>query len=368
MRRLSRRIPKWIAYVGLALVSALLCSFVQVNSVQEWKAHCTSHSWTESTCTGEYTSIARSLSSPSSSLVYPSAISSPPPQTLGFVDPGEIASLAITIAGDPADLYLPVTPDASRSDALPIALMLPGALVHRSYYSQFASAVAGHGFAVVVPTHERSLPEFNVSGELAEASQITETLGFLQQETVNPSSPLYQKLDSSRMVLLGHSHGGAVGLNAIANTCMFPFCTPPFSRPDAVVAGIFYGVNSQNPTTGEFRPTANNTIPVALVQGSLDGVATPDEAIATYDLIETPPKALITIEGTNHYGITNVNNPPGAFPDASSPTLEQTQGVEAIAQWTGYFLRAHVYGDVEARERIYGGDRPYRSAIISVLE
>jgi len=323
---------RWLVYFGLALVSAICASRI-------------THSLP--------TSISQSLNQPD-------AVNVGSPATFDFAVPTGITTLPVTIAGDPADLYLPTLPDtpASATPPMPVALMLPGALVNRTYYSQFARSVARHGFAVVVPTHERSLPEFNVSGELAEASQIPATLAFLEQENANPLSPLYQRLDPSRMALLGHSHGGAVGLSAIANLCTFPFCTPPFSRPDAVVAGIFYGVNSQNPTTGEFRPTANQTIPVALVQGSLDGVATPEEAIATYDRIETPPKALITIEGANHYGITNVNNPSGAFPDASAPTLEQLQGVEAIAQWTASFLRAHLYDDDAARERIYGSDRP----------
>lgn len=279
-----------------------------------------------------------------------------------------IETLHLTIAEDPADLYLPPETN-SRTDALPIALMLPGALVNRSHYSQFASAVARRGFAVVVPSHERSIPEFGVSGELAEVSQVTTTLAFLEQENANSSSALYQRLDLARMALLGHSHGGFVGLQAIANVCFYPFCVAPFTRPDAVVAGVFYGVNSQNPATGEFIPTANQNIPVALIQGSLDSIATPEEAIATYDQIQTPPKALITIEGSNHYGITNLNNPPGAKPDSSNPTLDQSQGIETIAQWTAYFLRAHLYQDLEARAQIYQNDRLNSSVtIMSILQ
>jgi len=148
-----------------------------------------------------------------------------------------------------------------------------------------------------------------------------------------------------------------VGLQAIANVCIYPFCSPPFARPDEVRVGVFYGVNSQDPTTGKFSPTANQKIPVALVQGSLDGVATPAEAIATYKLVETPPKALITIAGANHYGITNLNNPPGAVPDRNAPTLDQAKGIETIAQWTAYFLRSHLYQDKKALQQVYGSDR-----------
>ncbi|HIK16836.1 MAG TPA: alpha/beta hydrolase [Leptolyngbyaceae cyanobacterium M33_DOE_097] len=266
-------------------------------------------------------------------------------------------TLQVQIADDPADIYLPKASAVhAAKQGLPVALLLPGALVDRAYYSEFARAVARYGFAVVVPTHHRSLPEFGLSGELSEAAQITETLAFVKQANANSKSPLYRRLDPARMALLGHSHGGFVGLQAIANVCVYPFCTAPFTRPDEVLVGVFYGVNSQDPTTGQFSPTANSKIPVALVQGSLDGVATPAEAIATYKLIQTPPKALITIAGANHYGITNLNNPPGAVPDRSPPTLDQAKGIETIAQWTAYFLQAHLDQDKKALQRIYGSD------------
>ena len=48
--------------------------------------------------------------------------------------------------------------------------------------------------------------------------------------------------------------------------------------------------------------------------GSNDGISNPAETRETYDRIEDPPKALIAVEGTNHFGITNNNdplNPPG---------------------------------------------------------
>lgn len=297
----------------------------------------------------------------SSSVTHPLPISplqrADSPSTIGSPHAPAIATLHVTIANDPAVIYIPTISGAdTKTNALPIALMLPGALVKPTYYSQFASAVARYGFAVVVPSHQRSLPEFGVSGELSEVSQVTTTLAFLEQENANPKSPLYQKLNPSRMALLGHSHGGFVGLQAIGNSCISPFCSPPFSRPNAVAVGVFYGVNTRNPTTGKYSPTPNDSIPVALVQGSRDGVATPEKAIATFALIQTPPKALITIKGSNHFGITNINNPPGARLDRSSPTLEQTQGVQTIAQWTAYFLRAHLYQDADAYQQIYNSD------------
>lgn len=265
------------------------------------------------------------------------------------------------IAGDPTTIYLPIQPEnefgpAPETDvtvSLPIALMLPGALVDPDQYSEFASQVAKYGFAVVVPSHVRSLPEFGIEGELAEAVQITHVLTYMEAAQTDPASPLAGRLNPDKMALLGHSHGGAVGLMAIGDLCMFPFCSGEFERPDAVMAGAFYGVNTYNPQTGEFGAIGNDSIPVALIQGGADGVATPDEGIATYERIANAPKLFVTVDGANHYGLTDVNNPAGAMPDDSAPTITAEESIGAIADWTGLFLRAHLLNDQAAFDYIY---------------
>lgn len=269
-----------------------------------------------------------------------------------------VDSRTVQIDGSPADVYLPRGQADESPAQLPVALLLPGALVDRAHYSEFAEIVAQYGFVVIVPSRERSLPEFGISGQLAESSQITAVLDYVEVAATDPLSPLEGKVNPNKLALLGHSHGGAVGLLAIADTCIEPFfCVGSFTRPPEVVAGVFYGVNTYNPETASYMPTPNAGIPVALVQGTQDGVATLEEATQTFALIDSPPKALITVEGANHFGITNQNNPEGARPDASVPTIEQTQSIETIARWTGHFLRAHVLGDTEALEQIYSGEQ-----------
>lgn len=265
------------------------------------------------------------------------------------------------IAGDPTDIYIPINPESDFGSAaetevavsLPIALLLPGALVDPDQYSEFASQVVKYGFVVAVPSHVRSLPEFGFEGELAEAAQITNVLSYMAAAQTDPDSPLAGRLMPDKMALLGHSHGGAVGLMAIGDLCMFPFCVGEFERPDAVMAGAFYGVNTFNPETGEFGAIDNDSIPVALIQGSAEGVSTPDEGIATYERIADSPKVFVTVDGANHYGVTNVNNPDGAQPDESAPTVSSEASISAIADWTGLFLRAHLWNDQAAFDYIY---------------
>ncbi|MEG5042517.1 MULTISPECIES: hypothetical protein [unclassified Microcoleus] len=92
---------------------------------------------------------------------------------------------------------------------------------------------------------------------------------------------------------------------------------------------------------------------MALIQGDIDSVALPDRSQSTFDNIQTPPKALITVMGANHFGITDLNNPPGANPDRNTATLERAVGIETIARWSALFLRANMLNDRGAFDYIY---------------
>ena len=82
---------------------------------------------------------------------------------------------------------------------------------------------------------------------------------------------------------------------------------------------------------------------------------TPDEALTTYGAA-TAPKVYVEIAGANHYGINDVNNPPGAIEQDSIPMLSQPDSAGIVARWTGQFLRAHLLTDDEAETFVYGGD------------
>ena len=219
----------------------------------------------------------------------------------------------ITTNGDSADLYFPAaSPD--EIDSLPVALFLQGANVDKSNYSTFARTVASYGFAVVVPNHLRTLtppPEFPSfppqTGFFSELEQVNDVLAYVRDEDVSPIADL---IEPDKLVLLGHSFGGAAGLNAIQENCSFPFCERWFDRPPELVAGAFYGTDLEQspPSEDSLAPIDNGAIPIALIRGSNDGRSDPTETEATYNRIQAPPKALVTVEGANHFGITNENN------------------------------------------------------------
>ncbi|MDJ0716466.1 MAG: hypothetical protein QNJ54_20015 [Prochloraceae cyanobacterium] len=258
--------------------------------------------------------------------------------------------------GDPADVYFPVIPAAETSTTkLPIALLLQGALVDKSDYSNYASIVARYGFVVVVPNNERTVTNPStgqpVTGLLAEQKQLSEVLAQMVLENSNPRSPVAGLVDTETLGLLGHSFGGFVGLASIQDICFPGLCEGSFTKPPELKAGIVFGTSFQtSENSGVFPIVDNGDIPTGLIAGSLDSVAELFEVESTYPQIQNTPKALVTIEGANHYAITNEDNPQR---EPVRPTIDQGVATETVARWSGLFLRAHLLNDFDAFEYFY---------------
>jgi hypothetical protein len=146
-------------------------------------------------------------------------------------------STTITTNNDIADIYFPKQLGIkSGKQSFPIALLLQGANVDKSNYSNFARIVASYGFVVVVPNHQKTFPQIG-TGLFADTSQIDAVLTQMKAENANPNSPIAGIVNTQKLGLLGHSQGGAVGLSAIANLCIPFLCEGSFSRPKELVAG-----------------------------------------------------------------------------------------------------------------------------------
>ncbi|MEV6162062.1 dienelactone hydrolase family protein [Streptomyces sp. NPDC052052] len=260
------------------------------------------------------------------------------------------ASTATTVAmyqtsygGDDADIYYP-----SGASDLPVALLLQGAKVDRSYYAQYASAIAAQGFVVVVPNHYRLM--FVETERYAAEHQVTRTVTWMKDEKYNSSSPLYKRIDSGKLVLLGHSFGGAAGLAAAEDTCSLVFCPAlSFSLPSQVKAASFYGTN--NGFLGIFADI-DNKVPVQLVQGTADGIAPQSDAEKTYSHLLNTPRQIVRVAGVNHYGITDVQSPSPAESETSAQSLTQSESIEVAARWAGRFLLAQL-GDAGAADYVW---------------
>ncbi|HEY9626960.1 MAG TPA: ScyD/ScyE family protein [Coleofasciculaceae cyanobacterium] len=281
----------------------------------------------------------------------------------------QVEHYTTTIAadGDSADIYYPVVPSAT-ADQFPIALMLQGALVDKADYSNYAEEVASYGFVVVVPNNERTIagPDGqNITGLLADQQQVNDVLAQMKVEDADSDSPIFEIVDTEKLGLLGHSFGGYAGLAAIQNINDPAVSSGDYTRPPELMAGVFYGTNFQSPeNSGTFPPIDNQGIPVGLIAGTLDGVSDFGEAASTYVKIQDLQKALIVVDGTNHYGITNKDN---IARDPNRSTLDQATANGAIGRWSGLFLRSHLLGDQGASNYIYntGDDLDPNVSVIS---
>ena len=260
----------------------------------------------------------------------------------------------ITTNGDLADIYHPIS-EANDARSFPIALLLQGALVDKSNYSEYATAVASYGFTVVVPNHfnDNFAPPGLSEGFYSEQQQINETLEFIKSENTNLDSPIYQQVDIDSMVLLGHSYGGIVGINAIEGNSAYPYSNGEYTKPKELIGGVFYGsdsnqLNSYLGQPEEVQPI-DNEVPIALIAGTQEGIATIDNIKETYDRLENSPKSFISISGANHYSITNTNDD-FQIPDPNDATLNQEQGVEILALNSATFLHNNVLQDANNTE------------------
>jgi dienelactone hydrolase len=235
-----------------------------------------------------------------------------------------------------------------------VVVLLQGANVGRQSYSGFSQTIAESGFIVVVPDHFRTLagPTGPLSGLLSEEQVLLDAQSQVLAESARASSPIYRRVDATRLGVLGHSWGGATALYATEGVCQPLLCSGSFARPKELRASLVYGTFLRDSVTMAYSAIHNDGVAVSILQGDKDGNAPAAAGAATYEQLQ-PPRAYMVLNGANHFGICDENPAPGAKPDASAPTLAQPTGVERAGRWAALFLRAHVIDDPVARQQIY---------------
>lgn len=245
------------------------------------------------------------------------------------------------IAADSATVWYPVHTD----HRLPVALLLPGANVGRAYYARFATAVAAYGFVVVVP-ERYPMPGYSLPSE----NTLTDVVNWARG--VDPESAVGQRADPATLVVAGHSYGGAAALYAAADRCQLPFCFGmSYRHPPELKAIVGHGTNT---TVGSVVDSvAVQGIPVMYINGTEDGVSEPEEAHASFaELSGTPAGVFVNLLGANHFGLADIDNPPGAVPDTHAATAGRDQTIATAARWTAMWFLAQL-GDPAAHEYVY---------------
>ncbi len=249
--------------------------------------------------------------------------------------------------GDIVDIYYPnLHPAEMNAHHYPLALFLQGFEIDKSYYSQFATQVASSGFIVMVPNHQPAGRSY-LAPELEQIVDIFEEIKTGVNDLIFPFS---QWIDLNKLVLLGHSCGGITGIEAICNEIHInPITGYRYHRLPELAAGVFFGTNAL-PRQDTSKPINNTSIPLGLIAGDLDTIIPPEVTQQAYEKIETLPKAFMMVKGVNHYGITDVPQPLVGPVESQLSTLEQSQGIQTIANWTTLFLRAYLFKDMNSQD------------------
>lgn len=120
-----------------------------------------------------------------------------------FIRPGLLPVRHFSFRNDSPTirLWLP----ESQAEALPIVVMANGTGVKPGKYAASFRHLASYGYAIVGCDDP----------SMGDGATISRLIDWLEQESQNPRSPVYDRLDLSRVGVCGHSQGGAGALCAI---------------------------------------------------------------------------------------------------------------------------------------------------------
>jgi triacylglycerol lipase len=193
----------------------------------------------------------------------------------------------------------------------------PGFTEMQRHIDWWGPRLASHGYAVLIlDTNERrEQPDLRASALMA-------AVRVLRDENGRRGSPLFGKVDASKMAIMGHSMGGGGTLLAANEHSAELRAAIPFTpwEPVADLSGV--------------------TVPTLVMAGSADRIApVADHAWRHFNLIpESTTKVYMEVDGGDHYIADSTRG-------ADLPTV----GRYAIA-----WLKLYVDGDERYRDFIYG--------------
>ncbi len=237
----------------------------------------------------------------------------------------------------PVEIYYP----RGTSTGLPVVVLFQGGNVHSSFYSRYAARIAADGYVVYVPN--RCTIFFTQFFLKVSSAAGNEVLTLAKSQNSDSTSELRGRLDTEKMGYLGHSLGGVTALFVLNDICQFPFCDPGTSFLSQVKVAVVYGAgltNQLDPNKIKLD-SAGKATPVAILQGSVDSAFPPKDGQLSYDNYKST-KYLVSVEGANHYSITDVSAPFGSAAEKTNSTISQDAGISRISQVSILFLNGYL--------------------------
>lgn len=214
-------------------------------------------------------------------LAWSCASTGAPAGTAELGDDGAYAVLSYTDFPDIAEfgdatIYYPVgTPGPIGGVAI-----APGFTERQSHIQWWGPRLASHGYAVLLldTNDPRERPD-------ARAKALLAGIRLLQSEGVRTTSPLFGRIASDRMAVMGHSMGGGGALQVAADYGGMVRAVIPFApwEPDADLSRV--------------------TVPTLIIAAEADRIADAQEhAWRHFNAIpRTTPKVYLEIEGGDHF-------------------------------------------------------------------
>ena len=248
------------------------------------------------------------------------------------------------------DIYVPPPACATDDEKLPKLIVFAcGGSVPKEQYSMLATGLSYRNNAVVMVL-DRAI---NFGGErfnFASSFDIANAIGYAENQTDI-------ELDTSNVVIMGHSYGVNVLIGALNGVCTPPICMtthPVPLHPNVKVAALYgaslYSVAMQG-MKADWVTTDNNNFPLFIINGARDDIAFSNETTTgegidegTYARLD-PTKVVAVVDDLNHFSIANEPNPDGPGSDLPVPdTLSRQDQVDIIVDIMTYWIETSLEG------------------------
>ena len=250
------------------------------------------------------------------------------------------------------DIYVPPPACAATAedDDLPKLIVFAcGGSVPKEQYSMLATGLSYRNYAVVMVLDRAvnfGVERFN----FASSFDIANAIGYAENQTDIA-------LDTSTIVIMGHSYGVNVLIGALNGVCTPPICMTPHPvplHPNIKVAALYgaslYSVAMQG-MQADWVTTDNNDFPLFIINGANDDITFRNDTTTgegmdegTYARLD-PTKVVAVVDDLNHFSIANEPNPDGPGLDRPVPDrLSRQDQVDIIVDIMTYWIETSLEG------------------------